>query len=229
MNQDRGVRRECQVSVRERQGIRFWRMADSRWWKDFDQVVAALQPAGSRVLDVGCGDGGLVDRLGQLGFDAIGVDPAAPAHPRLIRESVEQVTDLSKVDAVVAVMALHHAELDAVTSAIAGLVRPHGRLFVYDFDWSAYDDRAAAWLVPRDPSGADNSLAGWCREHNDLHRGMTIRDALGAEFTVPFVEVGRPYLARMLGRPDLEAAEHALIDAQMLPALGFWLIAEKAD
>jgi hypothetical protein len=33
----------------------------------------------------------------------------------------------------------------------------------------------------------------------------------------------------MLGRPDLEADEHALIDAQMLPALGFWLIAEKAD
>ena len=172
-------------------------MADSRWWKDFDQVVAALQPAGSRVVDVGCGDGGLVGRLGQLGFDALGVDPAAPADPRLISESVEQVTGLSKFDAVVAVMALHHAELDAVTAAIARLLRPHGRAFVYDFDWSAYDDRAAAWLVPRDPSGADNSLAGWRREHDGLHRGMTIKDALRAEFAVPLVEVKRPYLARM--------------------------------
>jgi SAM-dependent methyltransferase len=204
-------------------------MADSRWWKDFDQVVAALQPAGSRVVDVGCGDGGLVDRLGQLGFDALGVDPAAPAHPRLICESVEQVTGLSKFDAVVAVMALHHAELDAVISAIARLLRPHGRAFVYDFDWSAYDDRAAAWLVPRDPSDADNSLAGWRREHKGLHPGMAIKDALRAEFAVPLVEVKRPYLARMLSRPDLEAAEHALIDAQVLPALGFWLIAEKPD
>jgi len=203
-------------------------MADSRWWKDFDQVVAALQPAGSRVVDVGCGDGGLVDRLGQLGFDALGVDPAAPAHPRLICESVEQVTGLSKFDAVVAVMALH-AELDAVISAIARLLRPHGRAFVYDFDWSAYDDRAAAWLVPRDPSDADNSLAGWRREHKGLHPGMAIKDALRAEFAVPLVEVKRPYLARMLSRPDLEAAEHALIDAQVLPALGFWLIAEKPD
>jgi SAM-dependent methyltransferase len=210
-------------------GIRFWRMADSRWWKDFDLVVAALQPAGSRVLDVGCGDGGLVDRLEQLGFDAFGVDPAAPAHPRLVCGSVEQAAGLSKFDAVVAVMALHHAELDAVTSAIAGLLRPRGRLFVYDFDWSAYDDRAAAWLVPHDPSGADNSLAGWRREHGGLHRGTTMKEALGAEFAVSLAEVRRPYLARMLGRPDLEAAEHALIDAQLLPALGFWLIAERPD
>jgi SAM-dependent methyltransferase len=210
-------------------GIRFWRMADSRWWKDFDLVVAALQPAGSRVLDVGCGDGGLVDRLEQLGFDALGVDPAAPAHPRLVCGSVEQAAGLSKFDAVVAVMALHHAELDAVTSAIAGLLRPRGRLFVYDFDWSAYDDRAAAWLVPHDPSGADNSLAGWRREHGGLHRGTTMKEALGAEFAVSLAEVRRPYLARMLGRPDLEAAEHALIDAQLLPALGFWLIADKPD
>jgi hypothetical protein len=56
---------------------------------------------------------------------------------------------------------------------------------------------------------------------------MRIKDALGAEFAVPLVKVRRPYLARMLGRPDLEAAEHALIDAQVLPALGLWLIAEK--
>jgi SAM-dependent methyltransferase len=204
-------------------------MADSRWWTDFDSVVAAWQPAGSRVLDVGCGDGGLVDRLGQLGFDALGVDPAAPAHPCLARKSVEQVTGLSKFDAAVAVMALHHAGLDAVTSAIAGLLRPRGRLFVYDFDWSAYDGRAAAWLAAHDPSGADNSVAGWRREHNGLHQGMTIKDALAAEFAAPLVEASRPYLARMLGRPDLEAAEHALIDAQVLPALGFWLIAEKPD
>jgi SAM-dependent methyltransferase len=200
---------------------------DSRWWKDFDAVIAAQLTAGARVLDVGCGDGRLVDRLAELGFDALGVDPRAPHHPRLVRDLVEQTTGLGTFDAVIAVMALHHAELDAVASAIAGLLRPGGRLFVYDFDWSAYDDRAAAWLAPLDASDADNSVAGWRREHSGLHRGLTIKQALGAALS-PVNEVARPYLARMLGRADLEAEEQALIDAQLLGALGFWLTAEHA-
>jgi SAM-dependent methyltransferase len=200
-------------------------MADSRWWTDFDAVIAAQLPAGARVLDVGCGDGALADRLAALGFDTLGVDPGAPVHPRLIRRLVERAPGLGRFDAVTAVMALHHADLSAVTSAVAGHLRPGGRLFVYDFDWTAFDERAAAWLAPRDQSGADDSVAGWRREHSSLHPGTVIRQALSAAFA-PTVEVGRPYLARMLGRSDLEAEEHALIDARLLPALGFWLIAE---
>jgi SAM-dependent methyltransferase len=203
-----------------------WPMAGSQWWKDFDAVIATSLPAGSRILDVGCGDGGLVNRLVELGFDALGVDPAAPAHPRLISESVEQVLSLGAFDAVTAVMALHHAELDAVTSALTRLLRPHGRLFVYDFDWSAYDDRAVSWLAKHDHSDADNSVAGWRREHGDLHAGTAIRQALDARFE-PLLKVSRPYLARMLARHDLEAVEHALIDTQNLPALGFWMIAKR--
>jgi SAM-dependent methyltransferase len=201
-------------------------MAGPQWWKDFDAVIATALPAGSRVLDVGCGDGGLVNRLVDLGFDALGVDPAAPAHPRLIGESVEQVLSLGAFDAVTAVMALHHAELDAVTSALTRLLRPHGRLFVYDFDWNAYDDRAVSWLAKHDRSDADNSVAGWRREHGDLHAGATITQALDARFD-PLLKVSRPYLARMLARHDLEAVEHALIDAQILPPLGFWIIAKR--
>jgi SAM-dependent methyltransferase len=202
----------------------FCRVADSRWWTDFDTVIAGQLSAGARVLDLGCGDGGLTGRLTELGFDALGVDPRAPVHPRLIRGLVEQATGLGTFDAVVAVMALHHADLDAVLPAVTRLLRPGGRLFVYDFDWTAFDEQAAAWLAPRDPSGADNSVAGWRREHSDLHPGIVIRQALGAAF-VPVIEADRPYLARMLGRLDLEAEERALIDAQLLPALGFWLLA----
>jgi SAM-dependent methyltransferase len=200
-------------------------MVDSRWWIDFDAVIAAQLPAGARVLDVGCGDGALVERLATLGFEAAGVDPGAPVHPRLIRGRVEQAPSLGYFDAVIAVMALHHADLSAVTSAVSGHLRAGGHLFVYDFDWTAFDERAAAWLASHDPSSADNSVAGWRREHTGLHPGVVIRRALSVAFA-PVLEVGRPYLARMLGRSDLEAEEHALIDAGLLPALGFWLTAQ---
>lgn len=201
-------------------------MTGSRWWQDLDTAVAAVLPAGARVLDVGCGDGGLVDRLAELGFDALGVDPAVPARPRLVREAVEHVQDLGAFDAVTAVMALHHAQLDAVTSAVSTLLRPHGRLFVYDFDWQAYDDRAAAWLAGHDSPDAGNSVTAWRREHGDLHPGTAIKAALTAHFESVRVTC-RPYLARMLNRYDLEAAERALIDIQALPALGFWITARR--
>jgi SAM-dependent methyltransferase len=199
-------------------------MSDARWWKDFDVVIEASLPAGSRVLDVGCGDGGLVDRLAELGFDAVGVDPAAPAHPRLVRERIEDVAGLGAFDAAIAVMALHHAELGTVIRALTRLLRPHGRLFMYELDWDAYDGRACGWLARHDASGADNSVAGWRREHGELHTGAVITGALYTRFE-PVLEVRRPYLARMLGQHDLEAEEHALIDARALPPLGLWVIA----
>ena len=98
---------------------------------------------------------------------------------------------------------------------------------MYEYSWDAYDGRAAAWLAKYDQSAADNSVPGWRREHRELHTSDAIKKALYAHFE-PALEIRRPYLARMLGRHDLEATEHALIDAQMLPALGFWIIATRA-
>jgi SAM-dependent methyltransferase len=201
-------------------------MADDRWWKGLDAVVAATLPDGSRILDIGCGDGGLVDRLTELGFDTIGVDPRAPAHPRLIRARVEDATGLGKFDAITSSMALHHTDLPGVLQAITGRLRPEGRLFVSEFAWDSYDHRAAAWLVDHDPSDTDHSIADWQREHGNLHTWATIRAVLADCFT-PTVEVGRPYLARMLRRRDLEVDEHASIDAQLLPALGIWYVAKR--
>jgi SAM-dependent methyltransferase len=177
----------------------------SRWWQDLDTAVAAALPAGARVLDVGCGDGGLVDRLAELGFDALGVDPAAPARPRLIRAPIEHVRDLGAFDAV----NCRHGAPPRATGhrhPPSSLLRPHGRLFVYDFDWQAYDDRAATWLARHDSPDADNSVTGWQREHGDLRTGAEIKAALTAHFE-PLLETRRPYLARMLKRRDLETAE----------------------
>ena len=200
-------------------------MADERWWQDLDAVVAAMLAGGSRILDLGCGDGELVDRLTELGFDPIGVDPRAPDHPRLVQARIEDATDLGEFDAITATMSLHHAELRDVLQAIDTHLRPDGRLFVSEFAWDAYDERAAAWLAAHDPSDTDHSIAGWQREHGELHTWARIREALSNRFA-PTLEVGRPYLARMLRRRDLEAGEHALIDARLLPALGIWYIGD---
>ena len=62
---------------------------DDRWWRGFDAVILDALPPKSRVLDVGCGDGGLVRCLALGGLDAFGVDPRAPSEPRLIQERVE--------------------------------------------------------------------------------------------------------------------------------------------
>jgi 2-polyprenyl-3-methyl-5-hydroxy-6-metoxy-1,4-benzoquinol methylase len=69
-------------------------VAVDRWWRGFDALLLEALSPRARILDVGCGDGALVDRLAANGLDAIGVDPSAPARPRLIRESRSQATEM---------------------------------------------------------------------------------------------------------------------------------------
>jgi SAM-dependent methyltransferase len=197
---------------------------DDRWWRGFDAVILDGVAAGSRVLDIGCGDGGLVEHLSARGLDAIGIDPRAPAHPRLIREFVEDIGPIGQFDAICAVMVLHHANLDDVVPAIRRLLVPAGQLFVYEFAWELYDERAACWLAVHDSSDADNSVTGWRVEHGDLHTGATVRSKLASAFDLN-EETERPYLARMLGKDELEPEEQAMIAEGALPALGRWYFA----
>jgi SAM-dependent methyltransferase len=193
-------------------------LSSDRWWRGFDSMLLRALPPRSRVLDVGCGDGALVERLAAQGLDAVGVDPNAPARPRLIRERVEDAHSIGRFDAVCAVMALHHAELDDVLPAIERLLRPGGRLFVDEFSWEAYDERAADWVAAH---GEPRPVDAWRDEHDDLHTGEQVRAALDAFF--PRISLTqRPYLARMLGEDGLQREEQHLIDGGELPAIGWW-------
>ena len=193
-------------------------MAGDHWWRGFDALLLNALPSGSRVLDVGCGDGGLVDRLATHGLDAVGVDPNAPARPRLIRERVEDAGAIGRFDAVCSVMALHHAELEPVLAAIGRLLRPGGRVFVDEFSWEAYDERASEWVAGH---GEPRPVGEWREEHGDLHLGERVREALDAAFD-RFSVTERPYLARMLGEEGLQREEQRLIDGGALPAIGWW-------
>jgi len=193
-------------------------VTSDRWWRGFDTFVLGALPARARVLDVGCGDGAFVDRLAAQGLDAVGVDPKAPARPRLIRERVEEATSMGRFDAVCAVMSLHHAELEAVLAAITNLLRPGGRLFVYEFSWEDYDERAASWVAA---NGDPRPVEDWRAEHDELHTGARVRAALDQAFR-RLGGTERPYLARMLDRHELEPEEQRLIDRASLPAHAWW-------
>lgn len=194
--------------------------ASDRWWRGFDAFVLDALPRRGRVLDVGCGDGGLVERLAAAGLDSVGVDPNAPAAPRLVRDRVEDVTGIGRFDAVCAVTSLHHAELGPVLAAVTRLLRPGGLVLVSEFSWEAYDERAAEWVTQHDPA-RDGSVAGWREEHDELHPGERVLAALDDTFERRSL-AARPYLALMLGRPDLERDELAAIERGRLPALGWW-------
>ncbi|MGZ4309189.1 MAG: class I SAM-dependent methyltransferase [Gaiellaceae bacterium] len=193
-------------------------MASDLWWRGFDALLLEALPPRSRVLDVGCGDGGLVERLAAQGLDAVGVDPNAPARPRLIRERVEDASSIGRFDAVCSVMALHHAELEAVLPAIVRMLRPGGRLFVSEFSWEGYDERAAGWVAAH---GGSTTVEDWRAEHGDLHTGAVVQSALAGAFdTLSLTE--RPYLARMVGQPMLEREEQRLMEEGALPAFAWW-------
>ena len=193
-------------------------MATDLWWRGFDALLLDALPPHSRVLDVGCGDGGLVDRLAAHGLDAVGVDPNAPARPRLIRERVEDASSIGRFDAACSVMALHHSDLERVVATIVQLLRPGGRLFVSEFSWEDYDERAAAWVAAH---GGSTTVEDWRAEHSDLHRGAVVQAALAEGFdTLSLTE--RPYLARMVGQPMLEREEQRLMEEGALPGFAWW-------
>jgi 2-polyprenyl-3-methyl-5-hydroxy-6-metoxy-1,4-benzoquinol methylase len=193
-------------------------VASDLWWRGFDSLLLGALSPRSRVLDVGCGDGALVEGLAEHGLDAVGVDPNAPARPRLIRERVEDASSIGRFDAACSVMALHHSDLERVLAAIVLLLRPGGRFFVSEFSWEGYDERAAAWVAAH---GGSTTVEDWRAEHGDLHTGAVVQAALAETFaTVSLTD--RPYLARMVGEPALEREEQRLMEEGALPAFAWW-------
>jgi len=174
-----------------------------------------LPRAPARVLDVGCGDGESTRWLAAAGYEAFGIDPAAPAKPGFDRVRIQDFDASEPFDAALAIRSLHHVGgLGAAVDSLAVALRPRARLVIFEYAIEAVDERALRWCAER--GLATPAHLGVAEDVTPL---AGVREALGRRFRILASEPA-PYLAREAGRPELEASEREAIDAGRLAAAG---------
>ena len=133
------------------------RRLDARW----PFVRAHLPPAPARVLEIGCGpEGGFVPTMREHGYDAEGVDPAAPSGPGYHQTEFEKHQLSEPVDALIACTSLHHVnDLEEVLDRAAAALTPGGVLIVVEWAYERFDEATARWSFDRLP---DNGKHGGC-------------------------------------------------------------------
>jgi SAM-dependent methyltransferase len=207
------------------------RWLDATWPRVRDRLPAP--PA--RVLELGCGAvGGHVPRLRAAGYDAIGVDPAAPDGEDYRRVDFERYDADSAFDAVVASTSLHHvADPAAVLDRIAGILGRGGRVVVIEWHWEAFDEPTAEWAFRRLGPGHD---ANWLRGHRDgwaasglpwsaylggwadghgIHPALELLRLLEERFPLEAPPVYGPYLFADLGTTSEEEEQGAIATGEI--------------
>lgn len=192
-----------------------------------------LPPPPARVLEVGCGQGELTTALAVAGYDALGVDPAAPQGDLFRRVRLEDLDPAEEsFDAVVASQSLHHIrDLDHAVGRIAELLRPGGVLVLDEHGWDLADEPTLDWLYHQRralaaaghgdaPASLQAFQEEWAAERLGLHGFEALREALAGHFEERLF-VRTPFLHRLLGGVATEVLEQALIDAGAIEALGF--------
>jgi SAM-dependent methyltransferase len=115
---------------------------------DLDDMAAWVRsatPPGGRVLEIGCGDGALVDALGGM-IDIVGVDPNADPNDRTHAVAFEEF-DAEPFDVVFASVSLHHLHDPAASAAaLRRLTKPGSIALVREFDKDLVgDERTLRW------------------------------------------------------------------------------------
>lgn len=204
---------------------------DERWLAAVWPAVRGQLPAApAQVTELGCGPlGGFVPQLRAAGYQASGVDPAAPGGPGYHQVEFERWDPAEASDAVVACTSLHHvADLDQVVDLIHAALRPGGTLVVVEWARERFDEATARWCCARLPAGSGEPGSGepsWLQElcgrwrdsgqlwdaccqswaaAERLHTGQDILHALGRRFDATGPVSYGPYFF-----PDLaDTTEH---------------------
>ena len=195
-------------------------------------VTSELPPAPARVLEVGCGQGELALTLDEHGHRVTAIDPAAPEGDIFRAVSLAEFESAERFDAAVASRSLHHiADLGAAVEKLHGLIRPGGRLIVFEHAPERLDERTARWFLgkhhhnhPGDPPTPEAWLTRWKADHAGLHSGAALLRELGRRFEERRFSWA-PYLHRELGEDDGDE-ERRLIEAGEIQATGFVYVGE---
>jgi SAM-dependent methyltransferase len=205
-----------------------------------------LPPAPARVVELGCGGhGGFVPMLLAEGFDAVGVDPAAPEEPRYLRAEFEHADLPAAQDAIVASLSLHHVvDPAAAIDRIAALLAPGGTVVVLEWASERFDEATAHWCFER--LGPDDAptwlhrrrdewrasgkewpryLQDWTAEHG-VHRGDDVVRLLDARLRCRLLDHG-PYFFSDLADTSAEEEREAIESGRIHAARITW-VGEKA-
>jgi Methyltransferase domain len=189
-------------------------------------VLRHLPPPPARVLEVGCGDeGGLVPDLARRGYDAVGVDPRAPAGARYLRSEFQEVAEVltsERWDAIVAGRVLHH--VDPLDDGVALLAQLAPLLVVDEFAPGLIAGDAQAWYEERRSVAGDveapERIDDWRRRHPHLHPHDVVLDALRRYYAERELE-WVPYFHRWLRSSSVHEEERQAIAAGEIPAIGW--------
>jgi SAM-dependent methyltransferase len=156
---------------------------NARFVSDLGGPVIELlgQVKGLRILDIGCGDGALTERLAADGADVVAIDASdsqvAAARTRGLDARVADARNLtfeSEFDAVFTNAALHWiSPPEAVIRGVARALMPRGR-FVGEFGGAGNVETVREALVSvLNQRGYDGAAADpWFFPSDDLYRGM---------------------------------------------------------
>jgi SAM-dependent methyltransferase len=196
------------------------------WTEELLELVSACVHPGARLLEVGCGNGRLALALAQAGYLVTAIDPRAPDGELFRQVALGEFEAESPFHAVVARRSLHHIDdLSGALDRIHSLLEPGGLLVMGEFAWDRMDEPTARWYR-RVAGPHGHRHADWREEHEDLHGYADMAEALEQRFRQRSFR-WTPYLARELGRPELEPEEISLIEAGEIQAIGFEYVGER--
>lgn len=169
------------------------------------------------------------------GYEAVGIDPEAPAGREFRQSGFEEYSAPALVDAVVACTSLHHVgDLARTLQLVAAALRPGGLVVVVEWARERFDEATVSWCVSRLPDSADPGWLGelfthwresgqpwddyrtsWA-EAEGLHSGDEILRALAAHFDSEQPTFGPYFFSDLAGTS--EADEWAAITAGQIQA-----------